>query len=312
MKFAKHSLSLALVLLLLVCILPAAYADTGFADVSDDAWYASAVVYCKENGIMNGTAAAEFSPDAAISRGMFVTVLYRIAGEPAVNGENPFTDVSDTSFCAKAVIWAAENGITLGYGNSQFKPNLEINREQMACMLERFCTAIAAPFAENAANDYAYADADLISSFAKSGVDFVGRTGLMLGYTDKSFRPFATTTRAQAAVVFVRLSEKLKADMPATLTVVGDDSSCVYILMKSDADKLSEYLASMEKNDLYAEYVPTHVLTIGGISYSFEISAPDNYHPGCNFKDADGQGHLNDKDGAMTGILGILAKYTAL
>ena len=133
-RFWSFVMTLALVLSLFVPA-SAAVEDTGFSDVSADADYAEAVVWCRENGVMNGTSSTAFSPDGTLTRAMVAAVLYRWEDSPAVSGENPFSDNAEGTYYHDAVIWAAANGIVSGYGGGIFGPNDPVTREQLAVML---------------------------------------------------------------------------------------------------------------------------------------------------------------------------------
>ena len=109
-----------------------------FADVAADAWYADAVQYVYENGMMSGTSETTFSPDLTTTRGMIVTILYRLENEPTVTGTTAFTDVAADQYYANAVAWAAQNGIVSGIDATTFAPNNAITREQMAAILYRY------------------------------------------------------------------------------------------------------------------------------------------------------------------------------
>ncbi len=184
----KAALCAALALALAV---PAQAAETGFTDVPENAWYASAVAWCRDKGLMGGTSATRFSPDRPMTRGMLASVLYRLAGSPAA-GENPFPDVEGRH--APAVAWAAEKGILNGYASGRFGPDDPITREQLAAAFWRFAGSPAA-----AAEDYA--DESAISSYAVQAVDWARSTGLMSGQADGRFDPKAGATRAHMAKV---------------------------------------------------------------------------------------------------------------
>ena len=113
----------------------AAVEDTGFADVDASAWYAEEAVWCRDNGVMNGTGAATFSPDRTMTRGMLATVLYRAAGSPEVAADQTFTDVPANAYYAAAVRWAAANKITTGTGNNCFSPAAPCIRAQIVTLL---------------------------------------------------------------------------------------------------------------------------------------------------------------------------------
>ena len=108
-----------------------------FTDVASDAWYYDAVAYVYENGLMNGTSLTTFGPDVNITRGMIVTILYRLDGEPAASVSN-FTDVPANAYYTDAVAWAAENGIVKGYDDGAFGPDDDVTMEQFAAILYRY------------------------------------------------------------------------------------------------------------------------------------------------------------------------------
>ena len=116
----------------------AAAGDAGFADVDADAWYAEAVAYCREHGLMNGTSDTTFEPESNLTRAMLVTVLYRSAGSPAVTGADNFTDTVDGAYYADAVVWASQQSIVSGYGNGLFGTNDPVTREQMTAIFWRY------------------------------------------------------------------------------------------------------------------------------------------------------------------------------
>lgn len=173
----------------------AAVEDTGFSDVAADAWYAEAAVYVRDNGIMNGTTATTFSPNATMTRAMLAAVLYRVSGSPAVSGEDSFTDTTPGTWYANAVLWASQNGIVGGYGNGLFGTNNPVNREQIATILWRYA---GQPAAESAA---AFADATTISSFARDAVNWARANGIINGVSGNRFDPKSSATRAQVTVI---------------------------------------------------------------------------------------------------------------
>jgi len=114
------------------------YAAPGYTDVPADAWYAEAAAYCREHGLMNGTAAATFSPDDTLTRAMMVTVLHRLAGTPAAAAASSFSDVEPGKWCAEAVSWASGKGIVQGYGDGTFRPNDPVTHGQVALIFQRY------------------------------------------------------------------------------------------------------------------------------------------------------------------------------
>lgn len=194
----KRFLSLLLAGFVLLSLSTAALAainDTGFSDVTADAWYADAVEYVRNNGIMSGTSTTTFSPDSTMTRAMLAAVLYRMAGSPAVAGTDDFTDTSDGAWYSYAVLWASQRRLVNGYGSGLFGTNDPVSREQLAAILWRYA---GSPAAERG-NDFA--DEDTISPYAMDAVDWARANGIISGMAENTFSPKSTATRAQVAVI---------------------------------------------------------------------------------------------------------------
>ena len=144
----------------------AAVEDTGFSDVSADAWYADAVAYVRDNGLMSGTSTNTFDPEGTMTRAMLATTLYRAAGTPSVSGSDSFTDTADGAWYADAVLWASQQGVVGGYGNGLFGTNDPVTREQIAVILWRYA---GSPATEPGTD---FADEDNISGYAAQAVDW--------------------------------------------------------------------------------------------------------------------------------------------
>ena len=174
---------------------------TGFRDVQADAWYADAVQYVVSEGLMNGTDADAFSPDASMSRAMLVTVLYRLSGEPAVSQDSGFADVAADAYYADAVSWATEQGIVTGTSQTAFSPDESVTREQMAALLYRYAGE------PSAAGDLsAYADADSVSAYASDAMAWCVENGVLNGTDGSRLEPAASATRAEVAAVLQRFA----------------------------------------------------------------------------------------------------------
>lgn len=173
--------------------------DTGFSDVAADAWYADAVVYCREHGLMSGTSAAAFSPYSLASRAQLAAILYRQSGSPAVTGASPFTDAAAGAWYSNAVIWAAANGMIGGYGNGLFGVNDPVTREQVAAILWRNAGRPAA-----ATTPAAFADESAISPYAVTAVDWAQQSGIVNGRPNHLFDPKGNVTRGETAVMLHR------------------------------------------------------------------------------------------------------------
>src|SRR5699024_5284610 len=109
-----------------------------FADVVPGVWYAGAVSYVYDNGLMSGISSSMFAPELSMSRAMLATVLYRMAGSPAVSGRDNFTDTENDAWYSEAVLWAQQNGYVTGYSSQTFGTNDPVTREQVATILWRY------------------------------------------------------------------------------------------------------------------------------------------------------------------------------
>lgn len=189
MKRLKTCLTLALsaLLVLHVSILAlAAGKNTGCSDVDAGAWYAEAVAYCREHGLMNGTSGTTFEPESSLNRAMLVTVLYRSAGSPAVSGRDNFSDTVEGAYYADAVLWASQQGLTGGYGNGLFGTNDPVTREQMTTILWRYA---GSPSAERTAS---FADGDSVASCAAAAVNWAGANNIVRPVSGNAFAPKET------------------------------------------------------------------------------------------------------------------------
>ena len=178
-----------------------------FTDVKKNDWFYDSVKYTYENGLMKGVADTEFGPDSAVTRAMFVTVIYRMEKEPQTK-DCSFTDTESGSYYEKAVAWANENGIVSGISEDSFAPNEPITREQMAAIIFRYAAFKGYDITANGSTDYT--DNGNISEYAKDAVIWAAENSVMTGNPDGNFAPKENTTRAQAAAVFMRIIENLK------------------------------------------------------------------------------------------------------
>ncbi len=176
-----------------------------FNDVSSSDWYYDAVRYVNQNNLMNGTSANAFSPDLDITRGMFITVIYRLEGEPETAAAYTFTDVDANEYYASAVAWGSTNGVILGYSDEEYAPDQVISREQMAAIMYRYAGLKGI---DTTAADASYTDAGQITEYAVPGVNYCTAAGLMTGMGDGTFAPLDNTTRAEVATVIMRLDQK--------------------------------------------------------------------------------------------------------
>ena len=150
-----------------------------------------------KNGIMNGTSDTTFAPNATLTRGMVVTVLYRLENEPEVTFSGVFTDVAESDWYGKAVEWAAANGVVNGYGDGKFGPNDAVTVEQLAAILYRY--AQLKGYDVTAQNDLtAFADAADVSEYAVEAVKWAVASDLIAS-TNGLLNAKTNATRAQVA-----------------------------------------------------------------------------------------------------------------
>lgn len=182
-----------------------------FADVAADAWYADAVQYVYENGMMSGTSKTTFSPNLTTTRGMIVTILYRLEGSPDLSNENlgyPYADVDANAYYADAVYWARQNGIVFGMSAEQFAPNDAITREQMAAILYRY--AQFKGYDVSAKADLSvYTDAAQVSTYATDAMAWANGAQLIAGTSQATLTPAGNATRAQVATILMRFCENI-------------------------------------------------------------------------------------------------------
>lgn len=174
-----------------------------FTDVGVGDWFRDAVEYAYGNGLMNGTSATKFSPSGETTRGMIVTILYRLEKEPAVGKAADFTDVAKDQYYADAVAWAAENGIVNGYGNGKFGPDDNVTREQLAVTLYRYAAYIKADTSAEGKLD-SFRDASQISEYAKEAMKWAVGSGLVTGKGNQTLDPKGSATRAEIATILMR------------------------------------------------------------------------------------------------------------
>ena len=185
--------------------------ENPFTDVSESDWFFGDVKFVYQNGLMNGTSSTTFSPDGTTSRGMIVTILWRMAGSPDMKDEilgYPFQDVDANAYYATAVYWARLNGIADGYGDNTFGPDKPITREQLAAILYRYAQHKGYDTTQGGMAIREYADYGQISSYALEAMDWANATGIVTGTSEKILSPQGQATRAQAAAMFTRFCKQ--------------------------------------------------------------------------------------------------------
>ncbi len=177
--------------------------DLPFKDVSTEQWFYKNVEYVYNNKLMNGMTADTFAPDATMTREMFATVIYRMAGTPSVEGMTmPFTDVPATSYAYNAILWAYNNGVVKGTSDTTFAPGDSITRAQTVTMLYRYAKS------PEVSGTLSFTDASAVADWAADAVLWASQNEIVSGYPDGSFGPDNTATRAQMAKILQGYCEK--------------------------------------------------------------------------------------------------------
>ena len=179
-----------------------------FLDVSRVDWFYYDVRYVCENGLMNGTSRNRFSPYGTATRGMLVTILYRMENEPRCFGSAAFSDVKPGAYYEKAVVWASQNGIVSGYTDGTFRPDAPVTREQLASILYRYTLYRGQDVSAGETTSLTgYGDAQAVSSYALPAMRWACGTGILQGANGK-LNPSGLATRAQLAAMLHRYLTK--------------------------------------------------------------------------------------------------------
>ena len=205
----KRLCSLALAMALTVSLFTGTASAAGwnpFWDVPQSHWAHEAVTYVYDNDLMNGTDGSLFSPESTTTRAQVVTVLYRLAGQPAADWANPFWDVPASAWFHDAVTWAWENDITGGVSSTHFGAGNAVTREQLAAFLYRYAQDQGYDTSARAALS-GYSDAGLVSSYATEALSWANATGLITGTTATTLSPQGSATRAQVATILSRFCQ---------------------------------------------------------------------------------------------------------
>lgn len=255
----KRLLSLALALCLVCSLLPGtalAAGENPFTDVPASHWAHDDITYVYENDLMNGTDGSLFSPESTTTRAQVVTVLYRLAGQPAADWENPFWDVPASAWFHDAVTWAWENDITGGVSSTHFGAGNAVTREQLATFLYRY--AQDQGYDTSARADLSgYSDAGLVSSYATEALSWANATGLITGTTATTLSPQGSATRAQVATILSRFCQDV---------IPGGYVSPAHMIRNLEASDLSkkDTLVAMAEVLLDDGYAPAFVAGILG------------------------------------------------
>lgn len=187
-------------------VIPANCPSAGFKDVAPGTWYHAYIDYAVERKLMIGMDAAVFAPEAKMSRGQIVTVLYRLAGAPQVENKTTFQDVAEGQFYTDAVAWAYENGITKGITEERFAPYAPVTREQVVAFFARYAV-FAGHTVEATGTLDDFTDAGEVDGYVVEAMTWAVENGIINGMGTGRLNPNGTSTRAQVGAVLMRFCE---------------------------------------------------------------------------------------------------------
>ncbi len=242
----KRSKMIALALVVLLLLPTAAHAagTPSFSDVAPGAWYEKAVQYVCRKGLMEGMSETTFSPGTALTRAQLVTILWRLAGSPAVEDALPYSDVKAESWYGEAVRWAAS--VKLSDRSGAFGPDEALRRDETAFLLWNCAKAIGADVSVGEdTNILSYYDVFDTTSAYMPAMQWACGAGVIEGTAEGMLSPADTLTRAQAAMMLQRLGTVLQAGTPLSLWTAGAEA----------AEKLTAYIKTI--TDVNSEnYIP--------------------------------------------------------
>ena len=249
----------------------AALDDTGYTDVDAGAWYADAVSYVTDNGLMGGTSSTAFSPEDAMTRAMLATVLYRAADTPAVTGTDDFTDTADGTWYADAVLWASRQGLVTGYGDGTFGTDDPVSREQIAAILWRYA---GSPQAQDAQD---FSDESAISAYAADAVGWARANGIVNGKENNTFDPQGNATRAEVATILRNYLTMGAPEQPSTPDTEETNALVVYFSATGNTEAVAGYIADTLGADAF-EITAAEPYTADDLNWSDENSRVSREH----------------------------------
>ena len=252
----------------------AAVEDTGFSDVPANAWYAEAVEYVRDNGLMSGTSSTTFSPNGTMTRAMLATTLYREAGSPSVSGTDAFTDTQDGAWYGDAVLWASQEGVVSGYGNGLFGTNDPVSREQIATILWRYAGSPSADRGQD------FSDEGAISAYAADAVDWARANGIVNGMEGNRFAPQGNATRAQVATILRNYTTQNDTNVPSE----SGKTLVVYFSGSGNTETAAEYIAEELDADIF-EITPVDPYTDADLDWTDDDSRVNAEHEDVDLRD---------------------------
>ena len=272
MKNMQRLGALFLTLVLALALAVPAFAavdDTGFSDVDANAWYAEAVMYCREHKLMAGVGNNQFAPESSLTRAQLAAVLYRIEGSPAVTGTDAFTDTVDGAWYSDAVLWVSQQNLISGYGGGLFGPNDPVTREQMTTIFWRYA---GSPAADGAGD---YSDEAKIASYAAAAVDWASVNNIVAPASAGMFAPKSNATRAHVAAALMNYSRSQQTEPapgPQPAPSEGTKVLIAYFSATNNTEGIANHLKAILDADLY-EIAPEIPYTAADLNYNTDCRA---------------------------------------
>jgi len=246
---------------------------TGFKDVNGDEWFAKAAVWAAANGLMNGTTATTFGPNANMTRAQIALILAKLAvGDklPAYSGK--FTDVKENHWAAKGIQWAVDAGVTAGTGNgTTFSPDAALTRETLSTFFKAYAEKVANSKVAITEDLSKFTDKDKVSTWAVDGVKFAVQNGLISGYGNATtLAPQAVATRGQVALILKNFVENVLATKTITVDVIDNESKTSTFTITTKADNLADALLEAELIVGHDSEYGLVIDTVNGLTADYE------------------------------------------
>lgn len=272
---------LTVVLLVSFC-LPVAYAST-YQDVADSDWHTEAIEYVTAIDLMQGVGNGNFQPNQPLTRAQVATLLYRLTGSPKTEYVGQFQDVPRDEWYANSVSWAYQQGVVNGTSETTFSPSTNITREQLAVMIKNYVKTTGTKLKVAANALYRLKDCWSVSPYAEGGVTMMCEAGLMNPDGQYNFNPRNNVTRADAAVVFMRLSKALAGEQLTGMFIPNtaiDFSKLSLSQKEKDAQALNvaEQIAAViptDKSDIERVMMAAHIVSFYSKFCTYTMSGPD-------------------------------------
>lgn len=281
-RLISHFAGTCLAIILVSYCLPTAYASP-FRDIADGDWHTDAIEYVATNGLMEGVGDGIFQPNQPLTRAQIVAILYRLDGSPKTEYIQQFQDVPEDAWYACAVSWAYQHDVVHGTSEKIFSPSAEITREQLAVIIANYIESTKIRIQEAEGTFLSQVkDCWSVSPFAESGVILVCDAGIMNPDSQYNFNPRNKVTRADAAVVFMRLKKSLSGERLTGMLIPNTEIDfSVFSQKEKDAQALevakqiAAVIPAEGKSDLERVQMAAHIVSYFSKFCTYTMSGKD-------------------------------------